>query len=52
MLCDIAARKLTADDGNGSRTPGVSPRRYKKFTRSSTGCSQNSGKFFKFVSII
>lgn len=51
MLCDIAARKLTPDDGNGSRSPCLSPRRFKKPTRNSTGYSQNSGMLIAMLSL-
>lgn len=33
MLCDLAARRLTPDAGDGSRSPCLSPRKYRKLTK-------------------
>ncbi|CAH2108496.1 unnamed protein product [Euphydryas editha] len=33
MLCDLAARRLTPDAGDGSRSPCLSPRKHRKLTK-------------------
>lgn len=33
MLCDLAARRLTPDAADGSRSPCLSPRKYRKLTK-------------------
>ncbi|XP_032515016.2 uncharacterized protein LOC116768414 isoform X2 [Danaus plexippus] len=33
MLCDLAARRLTPDAGDGSRSPCLSPRKHRRLTK-------------------
>ena len=45
MLCDLAARRLTPDAADGSRSPCLSPRKYRKLTKDNNHYEQPNGMY-------
>lgn len=44
MLCDLAARRLTPDATDGSRSPCLSPRKFRKLTKDNNHYEHPNGK--------
>lgn len=43
MLCDLAARRLTPDSADVTRSPCLSPRKFRKLTKDNNHYEQPNG---------